>query len=119
TQSVSITPISGGYSATVEVPAYSTVALSVKPSHAGAAPTAAITLTQKSGTRTVDVDTSKSTGGESAIVGRTIDFGDGSWLSWWPSAAHAYTKAGNYKISITVKNQSGLLSTTSSTITLH
>jgi hypothetical protein len=119
TQSVSLTPISGGYSATVEVPAYSTVALSVKPSHAGAAPTAAITLTQKSGTRTVDVDTSKSTGGESAIVGRTIDFGDGSWLSWWPSAAHAYTKAGNYKISITVKNQSGLLSTTSSTITLH
>jgi PKD repeat protein len=119
TQSVSLTPISGGYSATLEVPAYSTVALSVKPSHAGAAPTAAITLTQKSGTRIVDVDTSKSTGGEGAIVGRTIEFGDGSWLSWWPSAPHAYTKAGNYKIRVTVKNQSGLLSTATSSITLH
>jgi PKD repeat protein len=120
-QSVSLRAISGGYSATVEVPAYATVALSVKGGESGSAPTAAITATPTSGTHpmVVEVDSSHSTGGSSAIIGRTINFGDGSWLSWWPTASHSYTKAGTYKIQVTVKNQSGQLSTATTTITVH
>jgi PKD repeat protein len=124
TQSVSLKSISGGYSATVEVPAYATVALSVKAGQSGSAtsaPTTVIAVTPQSGTHplVVDVDSSHSQGGGSAIIGRTIDFGDGSWLNWWPSASHAYARAGNYKIQVTVKNQSGQLSTATTTITVH
>ena len=120
-QSVSLKAISGGYSATIEVPAYATVALSVKGGQSGSGPTAAITATPQSGTHPVivEVDSSHSTGGSSAIIGRTINFGDTSWLSWWPTASHSYTKAGTYKIQVTVKNQSGQLSTATTTITVH
>jgi hypothetical protein len=120
-QSVSLKPVSGGYSATVEVPAYATVAVSVKSSQTGSAPTAVVTASPQSGTHplTVEVNASNSKGGGSAIIGRTITFGDGSWLNWWPSAAHAYEKDGTYKIQVTVKNQSGQLSTSTTTVTVH
>jgi hypothetical protein len=120
-QSVSLKSISGGYSATVEVPAYATVAVSVKSGQTGSAPTAVVTASPQSGTHplTVEVDASHSQGGGSTIIGRTITFGDGSWLNWWPSAPHAYAKAGTYKIQVTVKNQSGQLSTATTTVTVH
>jgi len=118
-QSVSLKSISGGYSATVEVPPYATVALSVKSGQSGSSPTASITATPQTGTRIVEVDTSHSQGGSSSIIGRTTSFGDGSWLSWWPSAAHAYAKAGTYKIQVTVKNQSGQISTATTTVTVQ
>ena len=120
-QSVSLKSISGGYSAEVEVSAYSTVALSVKGSSSGAAPTAVLTVTPQSGTHPlkVDIDSSQSQRGGSYIIGRTIDFGDGKWQNWAPATSHTYNKAGNYTVRLTVKNQSGQLSSATSVITVH
>jgi hypothetical protein len=135
TQSAALTAVTGGYSAQVAVPAYSTVALSVKGTGGGTpttptptpapvptgGPTAVLNVTPTTGTHpvVVSVDSSRSTGGGSAIVGRTINFGDGSWLSWWPTATHTYSRAGSYKVSVTIKNKSGQISTASTVVTVQ
>jgi PKD domain/Glycosyl hydrolases family 39 len=120
-QSVSLNSISGGYSAEVDVPAYSTVALSVKDSSSGNPPTAVLTVTPQSGTHplTVNIDSSQSQRGGSYISGRTIDFGDGKWISWTPATSHTYNNAGNYTIRLAVKNQSGQISTATSVVTVY
>jgi PKD repeat protein len=131
-QSVSLSSVSGGYSTTVTVPAYSTVAVSLKgtnqtgaatttppPASSTDAPSAILTVTPTAGSLVVSVDSSKSTGGGSAIVGRTIAFGDGTWLNWTPTATHTYSKAGTYTVVLTVKNQSGQATSASSTVTVN
>ena len=120
-QTVSLNPIAGGYSAEVEVPAYSTVALSIKGIQEGSAPKAVLTLTPQSGPRPlmVNIDSSQSQRGGSYIIGRTIDFGDGKWLNWTPTTSHTYNKAGNYTVRLTLKDQSGQISTATSVVTVH
>ena len=134
-QSVSLSSVSGGYSTTIAVPALSTVAISLKGTIQPTAPTTPVTpppsspaalsailsVTPKTGTHplVVSIDSSASTGGASAIVGRTISFGDGTWLNWTPTTTHTYSKAGTYTIVLTVKNQSGQIATASSVVTVN
>jgi PKD repeat protein len=120
-QSVSFSSTSGGYSATIEVPAYSTVAFSMQGSPVGAPPTAVLNVTPQSGSvpLEVSIDSSESQGGGSPITGRTIDFGDGTWLNWTPTITHTYSKAGTYAIRLSVKNQDGQLVNTTTAITVH
>jgi len=120
-ESVALRSISGGYAATVEVPPHSTVALSVKGSQAGNPPTPVLTVTPPSGTHplTVEIDSSQSNCGESYIIGRTIDFGDGTWLNWAPTTSYTYNKAGNYTIRLLLKDQFGQLVSTSTVVTVY
>jgi hypothetical protein len=110
----------GTYWATVAVPAYSTVALSMSGVPVRGAPTATLTVTPNLGTHplAVSIDSSKSNGGGSAIAARTIGFGDGRWLNWKPSVTYTYNKAGNYTVLLTVRNQAGELSIASRVITV-
>ena len=138
TQSASLRPVSGGYSATVAVPAYSTVALSLKgtvqpstpstpvttptnPTAPASNPSAVLVVSKLTGTHpfVVSIDSSQSQGGGSDITGRTISFGDGAWLNWTPTTTHTFTKAGKYTILLTVKNQSGQLASASSIVTVN
>ena len=130
-QSVSLSSVSGGYSTTIAVPALSTVAVSLKgtnqpatvttppPASSTGAPSAILSVTPTAGSLVVSIDSSKSTGGASAIVGRTIAFGDGTWLNWTPTTTHTYSKAGTYTVVLTVKNSSGQLSSASSAVTVN
>jgi hypothetical protein len=133
TDSVALTAVTGGYSAQVAVPAYSTVALSLKgtgsspttptpptPPAPTGGPTAVLSVTPNTATHpaVVTVDSSQSTGGGSSIVGRTINFGDGSWLSWWPTATHRYATPGSYKVNVIIKNKSGQVSIASTVLTV-
>jgi len=120
-ESVSLKSVSGGYSAQVEVPPYSTVALSVKGSQAGSAPKAVLAVSPKSGTHSLPVyiDSWDSQPGSSAIIGRTIDFGDGHWVNWTPALWHSYNNPGTYTIRLTIRDQNGQLSTASSIVTVH
>lgn len=130
-QSVSLSSVSGGYSTTIAVPALSTVAVSLKgtnetatvtpvtPTAPVGAPSAILSVTPTAGSLTVSIDSSKSTGGGSAIVGRTIAFGDGTWLNWTPTTTHTYSKAGTYTVVLTVKNQVGQLASASSIVTVN
>jgi PKD repeat protein len=112
---------SSGYWATLDVPAYSTVALSIKSDSTAEAPKAVLSVSTRSGTHplAVSISSSESQGGGSAIVGRTITFGDGTWSSWGDTITHTYTKPGDYFIGLTVKNASGQYSSTGTTITVH
>lgn len=120
-QSVALNSITGGYSASVDIPPYSAVALSVRGGQPGSAPTAVLTVTPQSGTHplVVNIDSSQSLAGGSYITGRTIDFGDGKWLNWTPTTSYTYNKAGNYTVRVTVKNQSGQVSTTTDVVTVR
>jgi hypothetical protein len=137
-QSVALTPVSGGYSAQVAVPAYSTVAIAVASGQSGSsggssgssggsgsssgggsgAPTAVISVTPQAAALEILANSSQSTGGGSAIVGRTIFFGDGTWASWQPTAYHTYAAPGQYTVVVTIKNQSGQTSSASTTVTV-
>jgi hypothetical protein len=123
-QWVALTPVTGGYTAKVVVPSYSTVALSVKGGSgtptSGTAPKAVLTMTPQSGSFGVvmTADATQSTGGGSSIVARTIDFGDGSYMSWWPTVAHKYATRGTFNVTLTIKNQSGQTSTASQVVTV-
>lgn len=65
---------------------------------AAVAPVPVLNVTPTSGTAplVVNIDSSASQGGNSAIAGRTINFGDEAWVSWIPTTTHTYTKAGSY-----------------------
>lgn len=121
TQSVTLKPVSGGYEATVEVPSYSIVAVSAKGSQAGSAPKAVLGVSPRSGTHPLPVymDSWSSQPGGSAIIGRTIDFGDGHWVNQTPAVWHSYTIPGTYTIRLTIRDQNGQLSTASSVVTVH
>ena len=109
---------SSGYWATLDVPAYSTVALSVKGGSTAEALKAVLSVSTKSGTHPLAVSISSSES-QGTIVGRTITFGDGTWLSWADSTTHTYTKPGSYFVGLTVKNASGQYSSTGTTITVR
>ena len=128
TESVALSPTSGGYKATVAVPAYSTVAISLtgsassgsapSPSPSPSAPTTAVlNVTPASGTAplVVTIDSAPSEGN---IVGRTTDFGDGTWVNMTPTTTHTYTKPGTYTVQLTVKDLSGQVKTASSIVTV-
>jgi hypothetical protein len=125
-QWVALTPVTGGYTAQVAVPSYSTVAVSVKgsssgtPPPSGTTPKAVLTVSPQSGSLGVvmTADASQSQGGGSRIVGLTIDWGDGSWLSGYPVVGHIYATRGSFKIIVTIKNQSGQMSTASQVVTV-
>jgi PKD repeat protein len=118
---VKVASSSSEYSAKVYVPAYSTVALSVKGSSAAEAPKSVLNVSTLSGTHplAVSISSSESQGGGSAIVGRTISFGDGAWSSWTETLNHTYTKPGNYFVGLTIKNAAGQYSSTGTTITVR
>jgi hypothetical protein len=125
-QSVALSPVTGGYTAKVVVPSYSTVALSVKGGQSGtptggSGPTAVLSMTPQTGYYGVvmTADATQSQGGGSPIVARTIDFGDGSFLSWWPTAGHIYATTGSFKVTLTIKNQAGQISTASKVVTVQ
>lgn len=120
-QSVSLKAVSGGYSTAVEVPAYSTVAVSVKGNGAASPPKAVLGVSPVSGTHPLPVymDSWSSQAGGSAIVGRTIDFGDGHWVNATPAVWHSYTIPGTYTIRLTIRDQNGQLSTASRVVTIH
>lgn len=115
TKSVDLDVTSNGYSAKVDVPAYSTVAISIAGS--SSAPKAALYATQTAALE-VSADTSQSTGGGSPIVGRTIWFGDGTWTSWEPTVNHTYAAPGTYSVVVVITNQSGQESSAGSLITV-
>jgi PKD repeat protein len=69
--------------------------------------------------RTVTADSSASQGGGSAIAGRTISFGDGTWISWTPTLTHTYAKAGTYTLTLTIKNQAGQTAATTAVATVQ
>jgi len=120
-KALALTAVTGGYSAKVAVPPYSTVAISLKGAQSSTPPKGWLTVSPLTGTHPlyVTADSSKSTGGASAITGRTISFGDGSWSNSLPVATHTYTKAGTYKVLLTIKNQTGQISTSLATVTVH
>jgi hypothetical protein len=116
---VSFSSTSGRYTTMVAVPAYGTVAVSMKGSPVAGAPKAVLNVTTETNPLAVFVDSSKSQGGGSAIVGRTIDFGDGAWMNWTPWITHIYGKAGSYAILLSVKNQSGQISIARSVVNVR
>lgn len=130
TESVTLTPVSGGYSAQLAVPAYSTLALSISGTPATTPPppppptpsnlTAVLTVTPVAAQpRAVTADSSASQGGGSAIAGRTITFGDGAWQSWSPTVTHTYAKAGTYTLTLTIKNKAGQTASTTAAVTVQ
>jgi len=127
TESTALTPVSGGYTATIAVPAYSTVAVSMTgrtapaPAPSPVAPTPVLNVTPKSGTHPLvaSIDASASQNGGSPITGETIAFGDGTWVNMTPTTTHTYTKTGSYTVKLTLKNQAGLTATASSVVTVN
>jgi PKD repeat protein len=118
----SYVPLSGaaaGFTASVDVPAYSVVALSLTASQANTAPTAMLSLTPQSGTAplAINVDTSGSFDAGGSIVSRSIDFGDGSTPATSVAATHSYTQAGTYTVRATVVDNGGMSSHTTATVT--
>jgi PKD repeat protein len=67
----------------------------------------------------VHIDSSASQAGGSAIIGRSIDFGDSHWVNWTPTVWHSYTIPGTYTIRLTIRDQNGQLSTASQVVTIH
>lgn len=122
------------YSTTVDVPAYSTVAVSLTgtispttaqatpppPPPAPVPPVPVLNVTVSSSTPLmVNIDTSASQGGNGdAITGRTINFGDGTWVNAVATTTHTYAKAGTYTVSVTLKNEDNLTATASKTVTV-
>ncbi len=119
------------YNTTVNVPAYSTVAISLTGTISPTTPQAAppppppppvppvpvLNVTTTSTPLTVNVDTSASQGGGGDLItGRTINFGDGTWVSSTPTTTHTYAKAGTYTVTVTLKNENNLTAATSSVI---
>jgi PKD repeat protein len=78
-----------------------------------------VSLTSGTAPLVVTIDSSASQGGGSAILGRTIDFGDGTWVNWTPTTTHTYTKTGSYTVRLILKNQDGLTATATSVVTVN
>jgi PKD repeat protein len=135
TETFAVTSTSGGYSGTIAVPAYSTVAITLSgtpgntntppppppPPPTPVPPVAVLNMTPTSGSAplVVSIDTSKSQGGGGdAITGETINFGDGTWISATPTTTHTYTKTGTYSVTVTLKNQDNLTASASGVVTV-
>jgi PKD repeat protein len=135
TETFAVTSTSGGYSGTIAVPAYSTVAITLSgtpgntttppppppPAPTPVPPVPVLNMTPTSGPAplVVSINTSGSQGGGGdAITGETINFGDGTWVNSASTATHTYTKTGTYTVTVTLKNQDGLSATASGVVTV-
>lgn len=84
-------------------------------------PIAILTVTPQTGNHplTITADASKSYDGDDSIVGRTINFGDGTKIYWTPVVSHTYNKPGSYDVVLTLKDASGLLSSAQAVVTVQ
>jgi PKD repeat protein len=82
-------------------------------------PVAVLNVTPLSGTGplTVNASTTGSSDPDGSVVSSSIDFGDGTVVSG-TTASHTYGNAGTYTVKATVKDNYGLASTASSTVTV-
>jgi len=118
--SQAITSSANGETATVAVPAYSTVAVSWSQGAAAPAPpVASLSVTPASGTAPLHVSANSSASYDpnGSIASRVIDFGDGSASSSAAIAAHTYARAGTYHVELTVTNEDGVSATKTSRVT--
>ena len=135
TQSLALSASGTTYNGTVNVPAYSTVAVSLTgtisptkapvtpapPPPAPVPPVPVLNVTPTSGTAplVVTIDSSASQGGNGdAITGRTIDYGDGTWINSVATTTHTYTKVGTYTVRLLLKNEDNLTASASSVVTV-
>ncbi len=120
TEAVSFSSALGRYWTSVAVPAYATIAVSMRGTPVPGAPSAEVSVSPRAGSHPlkVSIDSWPSSGGGSAIVGRTIDFGDGKWVNWTASTTHTYAEPGTYTVVVSVRNQSGQLASTTSVVTV-
>ena len=120
TEPVSFSSAPGRFWTSVAVPAYATVAISMQGTPVPGAPSAEASVSPRVGSHPlkVSIDSWPSSGGGSAIVGRTIDFGDGKWVSWTASTTHTYVEPGAYTVVVSVRNQSGQLASTARVVTV-
>ncbi len=120
TEAVSFSSMLGRYWTSVAVPAYATVAVSMQGTPVPGAPSAEVSVSPRVGSHPlkVSIDSWQSSGGGSAMVGRTIDFGDGKWANWTASTTHTYAEPGTYTVVLSVRNQSGQLASTTSVVTV-
>ncbi len=85
-------------------------------------PTASLSVTPTSGTAPVSVtaDASASRDPQGQALSYAFDFGDGTTVpaSSTATASHTYTTAGNYAVTVTVTNASGLMATDSRGVTV-
>lgn len=81
-------------------------------------PQASVAVNPATGTAplTVTASTAGSTDPDGSIVSSIIDFGDGTVTSG-PTASHTYSAAGTYTVKGTVKDNSGMTATSSTTVT--
>lgn len=120
-QSLILANGSNGLSATIAVPAYSTVAVKINGSVSKAPPTAVLTVTPPSGPAptSVTADSSGSSDSDGSIASRSIDFGDGSAVATNKvSAAHTYTAPGSYSVNLTITDNAGLSSQAGKVVTI-
>jgi PKD repeat protein len=82
-----------------------------------APPVAILTVEPLNGGDEVMACTATSTDSNGSITGSTINFGDGTNAPG-PTAFHTYASAGTYHVTATVTNNSGLTSTTSSSVSV-
>ena len=82
-------------------------------------PSAALSVTPASilAGASITASTSASSDSDGTIVGRQINFGDGTVVSA-TSATHQYKKAGTYSVVATIKDNSGAASTAAATVTV-
>jgi PKD repeat protein len=108
-----ITKTFNGYTATVDVPPYSVmaVALGIGQLH-DVPPTAVLAVTPQLGVAPLSVtaDSSGSYDSDGSIASQTIDFGDGSTPANSITAPHTYTLPGIYPVHLTVTDNAGLIS---------
>lgn len=83
------------------------------------APVAAISVTPATGTAPVTVTASvaNSTDADGTIASSTIDFGDGT-VANGPTASHTYNTAGTFTVTGTVKDNGGLATTTTASVSI-
>ena len=84
-----------------------------------APPLAVLSVTPLSGSVpfTVTANSSGSSDPDGSIVSRTISFGDGTVVNG-PSASHTYNSTGSFTVTLTVKDESGLMGTASQAVTV-
>lgn len=83
-------------------------------------PVASLRLSAQSGFAPLSVtaDSSGSTDSNGTITTRTFDFGDGTVTSGSVTATHTYSTPGQYTVTLTVKDDTGLSSTAQSSVSV-
>jgi polysaccharide biosynthesis protein PslG len=81
-------------------------------------PIASLSVTPTAGPvgLTVTADASASYDGTATIVGRTIVWGDGTYVNWLQKATHTYSKPGTYNVTLELTDSAGQKAKTSHSI---